>query len=330
MRNTYARTRARGASSRKARKDAPDKARNAAPDKALLRLDRSGDPGGSSVAAQAHRAPASRREEPLPDLPDLDFPEVDMELFDPAVHLPDEFPLTGDDAVASRLLSAAAVRHSSRCTLIPRCEDCRALWDRYAMLGHIREHSAKVADFAHALAVRAVERGMKVNPDAVRAAGLLHDLGKTRTIAVGGNHAQLGAAWVMRETRNGQIAGAVLFHVFWPFEGRLKAVAEASVRCPERPGGVRGGQSPAGMINAGHFMIAAVIYADKRTLHDAYVGLDARCEDLIRRYAVSEAVKKRILLSHEQGRRIEAVLSAALGVELQNHVAVDGRLFRAD
>jgi putative nucleotidyltransferase with HDIG domain len=178
------------------------------------------------------------------------------------------------------------------------------------------------------LAVRAVERGMKVNPDAVRAAGLLHDLGKTRTIAVGGNHAQLGAAWVMRETRNGPIAGAVLFHVFWPFESRLKSASDVSGFCPERSGGISGGQSPTGMINAGHFMIAAVIYADKRTLHDAYVSLDTRCEDLIRRYAVGEAVKKRILLSHEQGLRIEAALSAALGVELQDYVAGDGRLFK--
>jgi putative nucleotidyltransferase with HDIG domain len=283
---------------------------------------------GSGVAVQAHRAPASRRKEPLPDLPDLDFPEVEMELFDPAVHLPDRFPLMGGDAAEIRFSPDTAARHASRCALIPRYEDCRALWDRYAMLGHIRKHSAKVADFAHALAVRAVERGMKVNPDAVRAAGLLHDLGKTRTIAVGGNHAQLGAAWVMRETRNGPIAEAVLFHVFWPFESRLKSASDVGGLCPERSGGISGERSPAGMINAGHFMIAAVIYADKRTLHDAYVGLDARCEDLIRRYAVSEAVKKRILLSHEQGLRIEAALSAALGVALQDHVAGDGRLFK--
>jgi hypothetical protein len=164
----------------------------------------------------------------------------------------------------------------------------------------------------------------------VRAAGLLHDLGKTRTIAVGGNHAQLGAAWVMRETRNGPIARAVLFHVFWPFESVPKAASDMCGSCPERSGGIRGRQSPATVIDSGHFMIAAVIYADKRTLHDAYVGLDERCEDLIRRYAVSDAVKKRILISHEQGRRIEAALSAALGAELQDYVAVDGRLFKPD
>jgi putative nucleotidyltransferase with HDIG domain len=266
----------------------------------------------------------------LPDLPDLEFPEVQMELFDPAVHLRGERPLQGDDAAGDRLPLAQAARHNSRCALIPRYEDCRALWDRYAMLAHIREHSSKVADFAHALAVRAVECGMKVNPDAVRAAGLLHDLGKTRTIAVGGNHAQLGAAWVMRETRNGPIAGAVLFHVFWPFEARLKAASGVCGPCPERSGEIRQVQFPAETVNAGQFMIAAVIYADKRTLHDAYVGLDARCEDLVRRYAVSEAVKKRIMLSHEQGVRIEAALSAALGVELQDCVAVNGRLCRAD
>ncbi|MDR2604737.1 MAG: HDIG domain-containing protein [Desulfovibrio sp.] len=324
MKNASSGTQAGGSSSPNASKAAVvtglDAPAAAVPDKAGTR------PDGSDVAAQASRAAAPRRKEPLPDLPDLDFPEAEMKLFDPAVHLPVGFPHTGGDAAEPKLPLALAARHISRCALIPRYKDCRALWDRYAMLGHIREHSAKVADFAHALAVRAVERGMHVNPDAVRAAGLLHDLGKTRTIAVGGNHAQLGAAWVMRETRNGPIARAVLFHVFWPFEGRLQAVPDAGGLCPERAGGVRGDREPAGAFGAGHFMIAAVIYADKRTLHDAYVGLEARCEDLIKRYAVSDAVKKRILLSHEQGRRIEAALSAALGVDLKDYVAGDGRL----
>jgi putative nucleotidyltransferase with HDIG domain len=247
-------------------------------------------------------AGSSGEKEPLPDLPDLDFPEADMEMFDPAVHLSAGISFRGnEDAVENRLPLALAARFNPRRTFIPRGEDCRSLWDRYAMFSHIREHSARVADFAYALAQRAVERGMKVNPDAVRAAGLLHDLGKTQTIAVGGNHAQLGAAWVMRETRNGPIARAVLFHVFWPFEGRL---------------------------DDRHFMIAAVIYADKRTLHDAYVGLEERCEDLIKRYAVSDAVKKRILLSHEQGQRIEAALSAGLGPALEDYVAENGRLVR--
>jgi putative nucleotidyltransferase with HDIG domain len=246
----------------------------------------------------------SRKKELLPELPDLDFPEADMELFDPDVYPPDESASRDDagDPGGNRLPLARAARRYPHRTFIPGEEDCRLLWDRYAMLSHIREHSMKVADFAYALALRAAGLGMKVNPDAVRAAGLLHDLGKTRTIAEGGNHAQLGAAWVMRETRNGPIARAVLFHVFWPFE--------------------RGNDD-------GRFMIAAVIYADKRTLHDAYVGLDTRCEDLISRYAVNDDVKKRILFSHEQGRRIEASLSTSLGLTLEDYVARNGRLLRS-
>jgi putative nucleotidyltransferase with HDIG domain len=248
-----------------------------------------------------------------------------MELFDPAVHLPDGFPLRCGDAAEDRLPLAAAAHYAPRRAFIPRDEDCRALWDRYAMLGHIRDHSVKVADFAHALAVRAVERGITVNPDAVRAAGLLHDLGKTQSIAAGGNHAQLGAAWVMRETGNGPIARAVLFHVFWPFESGKEGF---SGRGPKEDAGGRGGGNAPEILDGGRFMIAAVIYADKRTLHDAYVNLDVRCEDLIRRYADGDAAKKRILLSHEQGRRIEAALSAVLGTAPEDYVADNGRLVK--
>jgi putative nucleotidyltransferase with HDIG domain len=184
--------------------------------------------------------------------------------------------------------------------LVPRPEDCRALWQRYAMLDHIKAHSAKVADFAHALALAAKAKGGAVDPDAVLAAGLLHDLGKTYTIYHGGNHAQLGASWVMRETGNPAIARAVMFHVHWPFE--------------ERPD------------DDGLFMVMAIIYADKRTKHDAYVSLEERFEDLLVRYAVNDHIRGRIGLSHAQGKRIEAALSRRLGVNLHECTADSGRL----
>jgi putative nucleotidyltransferase with HDIG domain len=260
---------------------------------------------GLSVAGDPKGQPQGQPDEPslrFPELPELDFPEGEMVVFDPARHL--RFVSVDADKSASDsalLPLARAVRANPGIMLIPRDEDCLALWDRYAMLPHIREHSRKVADMAQAIALRALELGVKVNADAVRAAGMLHDLGKTWSIARGGQHAQLGAAWVMRETRNAPLARAVLFHVFWPFAEKGDAT---------------------------HFMIMAIIYADKRTLHDGYVGLEERYADLVERYGINAAVRERILLSHQQGKRIEERLSRLLGVTLYEYTADRGRLVR--
>lgn len=228
-----------------------------------------------------------------------------MELFDPERHAPARPPLDfRGHAGLSRAeppLPLHRAAHSWRTTLlIPRPEDCYALWDRYAMLDNIRAHSAKVAEMAHALALRAKERGMAVIPEAALAAGLLHDLGKTYTISHGGNHAQIGASWVMNETRNDPIARAVMFHVHWPWE--------------ERPD------------NDDFFLVMAIVYADKRVKHDAWATLNERFEDLLARYGVNAHVRERVTLSHRQGKRMEAALSRRLGVDLDACVVDSGRL----
>jgi putative nucleotidyltransferase with HDIG domain len=226
-----------------------------------------------------------------------------MELFDPDIHLARSVQTYREHpGAADSLPLARAVRGNPGITLIPRPEDCSALWDSYAMLDNIRAHSAKVAELAHAMALAARGRGMAVNPDAVLASGLLHDLAKTYTIAHGGSHAQLGAAWVMRETRNAPVAQAVLFHVHWPWRERVDDDAL--------------------------FLVFSIVYADKRVKHDAYVGLDERFDDLVERYGVSDAVRARIALSLQQGKRIETALSRRLEVPLHEYIADHGRLVK--
>jgi putative nucleotidyltransferase with HDIG domain len=224
-----------------------------------------------------------------------------MELFDPGLHLSRLDAQFGKSAEAALPLARAAQANPGL-TLIPRPEDCYALWDSYAMLDNIRAHSARVADLARAMALAARARGMDVSPDAVCAAGLLHDLGKTYTIAHGGSHAQLGAAWVMRETRNAPVARAVMFHVHWPF-------AE-------------------GADDDSLFLVLSIVYADKRVKHDAYVSIDERFEDLVERYGVNDFTRSRIELSRQQGKRIEAELSRRLEVRLHEHTADNGRLVK--
>ena len=191
---------------------------------------------------------------------------------------------------------------------IPSDDECRGWWDEYAMLEHIKVHSELVAGVATDLAELAADRNLG-NPmglpreafvQSVRACGLLHDLGKTYSIAHGGNHSQLGAAWVMELTRNQHIAQGVVHHVYWP--GELD---------PDR-----------------FFLPLAIIYADKRVKHDAIVSIDERFEDLMSRYGHSERSRTLVRRSHDQGMELERIFSTYIGEDIHAYPFDRRRLVR--
>ncbi len=170
-----------------------------------------------------------------------------------------------------------------------RDEDCYALWEKYAMPENIRRHSRLVAHIAQILAELAVQKGVRLSIADVRASALLHDLGKLYSILYGGSHAQLGAAWVVAETRNYGIAQGVFHHVHWPWPVRV----EASI-CS---------------------LPLLVLYADKRVRHDQEVTIEARFQDLQVRYGVNQDARASIKASFGQIRAIEEALSTFLGWE---------------
>ena len=260
-------------------------------------------------------------------LPFLQLPRLPLEVFDPQQHgryqglapRPGEGwdvehvpPLGGDARIVGAIKNTGplplfyAAKATRDAVLIPREEDCHALWEKYGMMSHIQEHSRKVADLAVSIAQHAKEQGADVYPEAVLAAGLLHDLGKTYSILHGGDHAQLGATWVMRETRNAQVAQAVLYHVHWWWEEILE-------EC---------------VYNDEFFPIFTLIYADKRVMHDTYVNIDDRYTDLQNRYGKTEQARTRIEASRVQGKTIEAVLSRRLGVQLDEYTTDSRRLVK--
>lgn len=183
---------------------------------------------------------------------------------------------------------------------VPSVADCEALWNTYAMMDHIRNHSRQVAAVAVGLAERAVQRGLTVDVPAVRASALLHDIAKSYTILHGGSHAQIGAAWVVAETQHQGIAQAVRFHVHWPWD------------LPDDDAVF----SPAFL----------VLYADKRIKHDQCVSLQERFEDLLCRYGSTEKARMGIGLSHQQGRNLERVLSGQLEWDIHACTLNSGRL----
>jgi putative nucleotidyltransferase with HDIG domain len=183
----------------------------------------------------------------------------------------------------------------------PSDEACFAWWEEYAMPGHIRRHSLEVARVATLLAERALEigaQGVRIDAGGIRAAALLHDLAKDHAIRFGGNHAQLGAAMTLALTGNPPVAHGVLHHVHWPWEIDLSA----------------------------SFLALAVLYSDKRVLHDRVVSLAERHEDLIERYGKTEYIRGRIEQTARKVVVIEAVLSRFLKVDLHAGTFDCGRL----
>ncbi|GAB7023157.1 HDIG domain-containing metalloprotein [Salidesulfovibrio brasiliensis] len=181
---------------------------------------------------------------------------------------------------------------------VPTEEECLALWEETSMFNNVREHSFAVAAVATFLAERARELGREVNVGAVRASALLHDIAKTYSILYGGNHSQLGGAWVAEYTGNPVIASGVAHHVFWPFELDLER----------------------------YFLQLAVLYADKRVTHDHLVPINERFEDLLDRYGRNGLIRERMTVMHEQVETVEELFSTTLKVDLNEYSLDSGRL----
>lgn len=180
----------------------------------------------------------------------------------------------------------------------PSDESCQALWDKYAMLPNVREHSLLVADIAAFVGTLAEQAGIFKHTPFLRASAMMHDLAKTYTILNGGNHCQLGSAWCVQELKNPVIAQGVAHHVDWPW----------GIDIPK------------------YFIPLTLIYCDKRVMHNRMVSLDERCEDLLRRYGLTEIHRDYIRHSIHVGLDIEMALSDALGVDLSAYTIDNRRL----
>lgn len=181
---------------------------------------------------------------------------------------------------------------------VPDDAECEAHWARFEMLDNIVQHSRKVAIIATFLAKRAKDLGMAIDVPTVRASAMLHDIAKTYCIIHGGNHSQLGGAWVSDLTGNPAIAVGVTHHVIWPFELDIH----------------------------NYFTPLAVIYADKRVRHDSVVTIESRFDDLIKRYGVNDYIRQRIEVTKAQSLDLESKLADILEVDLNACDFDSGRL----
>lgn len=171
---------------------------------------------------------------------------------------------------------------------VPDDARCKELWDHFDMLENVAEHSQAVADIATFIARQAKNLGLNVDVPTIRASAMLHDIAKTYCIRHGGNHSQLGGAWIMDLTSNPIIASGVTHHVYWPFALDLDK----------------------------YFTPLAVIYADKRVNHNRLVSIEERFEDLIKRYGIPLGIQDGIIATKNQALCLEKLLNDTLKVDL--------------
>ncbi len=174
---------------------------------------------------------------------------------------------------------------------VPDYEECKCLWDQYAMPDHIRSHSLAVCKVSELLGEAAGFKGQEVDMPILKASALLHDIAKAYCIKHGGAHSQLGASIAREHTGNPVIAQAVMHHVFWPKEINIYK----------------------------YFLPLVIIYADKRIKHDRVVPVEERFADLFDRYGFNPKREKKIQKSKEQIDIIEKELENLIGVELHAH-----------
>jgi len=164
----------------------------------------------------------------------------------------------------------------NRRAAIPDQAVCLDLMARYEMPPHVKKHSQTVTTVALYLTRRLNQGGAGLDPDLVRAAGLLHDITKRHSFNRPLDHALTGAK-LLRKLGYPEVAEVVRQHVRLSASRPQDLLAEAEI----------------------------VNYADKRVVNDRVVSLDDRIAYIKERYAPTA----------EAGKWLERAMSRFYGLE---------------
>lgn len=168
----------------------------------------------------------------------------------------------------------------------PTLSECLELMQGYQMLPNIREHCFRVRDVALILGDHLLSAGLALDLHLLEAGALLHDIAKTATLGNGGEHARLGAEWLV-ELGYPAVAEIVREHVWLNHD-------------PAGPWPIR--------------EVEIVNYADKRVLHDQVVTLERRFFDLLHRYGRTEEIRQRISSNERRSMVLENKIFAGLNI----------------
>ncbi len=165
----------------------------------------------------------------------------------------------------------------------------------YRMLPNIQEHSfprqRRCPDGGRAPA--GCRGGLDLH--LLEAGALLHDIAKTATLDNGGEHARLGAEWLI-DLGYPAVAEIVREHVWLS-------------RDPAEPWPLR--------------EVEIVNYADKRVLHNLVVTLNQRFVDLRSRYGRTPEIRQRITSNEKRSIILENKIFAGLNILPDDILAIN-------
>ncbi len=167
---------------------------------------------------------------------------------------------------------------------IPNEEICRQLMTRFTMLPNIVEHSYRVAQLAIFLGKRLNRMEADLDLELLRAASLLHDITKTRSLKTREHHAETGRQLLL-SLGYPEVAEIVGRHVKLEIEDSSLPLSELHL----------------------------VNYSDKRVRHTSVVSLEERFEDLLVRYGTIPKARPRIEQMREETIKQEQRLFSCLG-----------------
>lgn len=159
---------------------------------------------------------------------------------------------------------------------IPSQNDCLQLMCDMQMPEHIVAHSIQVCRVAMCLVDHLESKGIQLDGQLVQAAGLLHDITKTRSFETAENHAFTGGQ-ELTDLGYPEIGHLVRQHVRLDDYADPKNLSEAVI----------------------------INYADKRVLHDRIVSLDERMRYIQERYGTEPGDKHRIRLLWKKTTALE-------------------------
>mgnify|MGYP005841388641 CR=1 FL=1 len=157
---------------------------------------------------------------------------------------------------------------------------------RYQMLPNIRAHSCRVRDVALTVGEHLLAAGVQLHLPLLEAGALLHDIAKTASLANGGEHARLGAQWLV-DLGYPAVAAIVQEHIWLSHN-------------PAEPWPLR--------------EVEVVNYADKRVLHDRVVSLAQRFDDLRCRYGRTPEIRERLKRNERRSLILEEKIFSHLAI----------------
>ena len=163
--------------------------------------------------------------------------------------------------------------------IVPSKHQCFGLIHESKTLDHIVAHSIQVCRVALLITDGLIDTRPCLNRDLVRAAALLHDITKTRSLTTGERHAESGGEYLSGKGFPA-VGDIVRQHVRLDDFRRAGPVSEAEI----------------------------VNYADKRVIHDRISPLETRMAYILERYGSTPQLQDRLKIIWEETLSLEEKL----------------------